>query len=78
MGAKVVIKAGGRTQTQQISTGHSVWAQHPNSVHFGLGGARSDSVSKIGVVWPDGEAEVFESVSVDDQGRLSLQRGAGS
>ncbi len=50
--AKVEAKlSDGRTLLQHYATGHSVWAQHPATIHFGLGDA---DVAELNVRWADG------------------------
>jgi hypothetical protein len=53
----------GRSLLQHNVTGHSVWGQHDNSVHFGLGDA--SEVESIEVLWPNGQATVLAAPAVD-------------
>ncbi len=63
-GAKVILTlADGRKLLQHNLSGHSVWAQHACSVHFGLG--QSDRVQRIEVLWPDGSASQLSEPAVD-------------
>ena len=42
----------GRVLTQHYLSGHSVWAQHPSTIHFGLGA--NANIRTVEFVWPDG------------------------
>ena len=64
IGAKVVVKTKQRTYVQHIATGHSVWAQHPNTIHFGLGSAQE--VQSLSVIWPDGHTTTQKNPKIDD------------
>ena len=64
LGAKVSVHLpGGRKLLAQNVTGHSVWAQHANTVHFGLGPL--DEIERIDVAWPNGAKSVLERPEVD-------------
>jgi hypothetical protein len=64
IGARVTLKMpDGRRVVQHNVAGHSVWAQHANTVHFGLG--EVDSVESIEVVWPDGSITDLSRPNVD-------------
>ena len=53
----------GSTLLQHNVSGHSVWAQHPDSVHFGLGDR--SKVSRLVVRWPDGETTELSDPAPD-------------
>lgn len=64
LGAKVVVTLeDGRELIQHYTVGHSVWAQHPDWIHFGLG--KNASVKKVNVVWPGGLVSTLDNPSVD-------------
>lgn len=63
IGAKVRAKAGDRTYIAQIVTGDSFQAQHPNTVHFGLGAAKR--VDELQVIWPDRHTNIMVEPAVD-------------
>lgn len=70
MGARVTATLkDGRVLLQHNVAGHSVWAQHANSVHFGLGDAAE--VEAMEVRWPDGSTSRLEKPAVDTYHRLS-------
>lgn len=72
LGAKVVVKTNERTFVQHLVTGHSVWAQHPNTIHFGLGSSKE--VQSLSVIWPDGHTTTKTNPQVD--GYLVVTRPA--
>jgi hypothetical protein len=53
----------GRELVQHNTTGHSVWAQHANTIHFGLG--TSDRVESIQIRWANGKTSRMENPQVD-------------
>jgi hypothetical protein len=53
----------GRTLVQHNVAGHSVWAQHDNTIHFGLG--PTTAVSSLEVHWPDGTTSTIPQPAVD-------------
>ena len=63
-GAKVTVElTDGRKLLQHNLTGHSVWAQHASTVHFGLG--KMDTVRGVTVHWPSGEVSELDAPAVD-------------
>ena len=64
LGAKAEVTMNdGRKLVQHYATGHSVWAQHPNWLHFGLG--KDDSIKQIEVIWPGGKRTKADSSAID-------------
>ena len=53
-GATVKLTSDNRRDIRQLVTGDSFTAQHPNTVHFGLGNAAS--VENLEIRWPSGKA----------------------
>jgi hypothetical protein len=69
-GAKVVVTLqNGHKLLQHYVTGHEVWAQNPNTIHFGVGD--SDRVASIEVTWPNGQTVVLDSPQIDRYIRFS-------
>ena len=72
LGAVVTVRAGGRTQAQNLRSGTSYLSQDDRRLHFGLGSAaQADAVE---VRWPDGTTTKRENVKagqmlVVEQGR---------
>ena len=68
-GAKVkVTLTNGKNLIQHYVTGHSVWAQHPNTLHFGLG---KNKVKSVEVIWPSGKTTTLSNPKVDAYIELS-------
>ena len=53
LGAVVTVKAAGRTWSQPVLSGDSLWSQHPAIIHFGLG--KTTKVDSLEVRWPGGQ-----------------------
>lgn len=64
LGAKATITlSGGKKLLQHNLSGHSVWAQHANTVHFGLG--QESNVEQLEIVWIDGSISTLSNPAVD-------------
>jgi hypothetical protein len=63
LGATILVRTGGLTQTRVVSAGNTYLAQQPARAHFGLGD--SDTVDELRVVWPDGGVTVEEDLAAD-------------
>jgi enediyne biosynthesis protein E4 len=61
LGAKVVVTAGGRTQTQWVRSGGGYLGQSEFTLTFGL--ADAGRADKVEILWPDGTAKSYENVS---------------
>lgn len=62
-GAKVTIELeDGTKRIQHRLTGHSVWAQHPNSIHFGTG---QQKAKRLTVQWQGGSKSTIDLDQVD-------------
>jgi hypothetical protein len=72
-GAKVTVRAGGRSWVGLVNPAQSYLCSGDPRVHFGLGAA--DRVEGITVHWPDGRVETFPGGGVDRL--LELRRGEG-
>jgi hypothetical protein len=65
IGARVTVALpNGHELKQHNVAGHSVWAQHDNTVHFGLGA--SAAVSSIRVHWPDGTSSTIMEPAINE------------
>ena len=63
IGARVMVSAAGRVQTDELHSGGSYLSQNDMRLHFGLGSAtRADSIT---VRWPSGEKTVLKDVAAD-------------
>lgn len=80
LGARVRVRAGGLTQTQEVRSGGSYLADHDRRLLFGLGSARRASVE---IHWPCGAMQTLEveqgsSTVVPERGcRIDSFRPAG-
>ena len=63
LGARVTIRAGGVTQTDEIRSGGSYLSQGDLRVHFGLGSATT--IDSVEVRWPSGRVEPLAHLTVD-------------
>jgi hypothetical protein len=63
IGAKISVKAGGRTLVDEVRSGSSYISQNDLRVHFGLGVA--SKIDGVEVRWPSGLVEHFDNLSVD-------------
>jgi hypothetical protein len=67
VGTRVYVElSDGRTLMQEVKDGSSIGAGNQLALHFGLGQGPAESVvNSVTVIWPDGLAEQFDQVSVD-------------
>jgi enediyne biosynthesis protein E4 len=63
IGAKISVKAVGRTLVDEVRSGSSYISQNDLRVHFGLGGA--SKIDEVEVRWPSGLVEHFDNLSAD-------------
>jgi hypothetical protein len=79
IGARVIVRAKGHQQTQEVRSGGGYDSQSDFRLHFGLGdGLKADSVE---VNWPSGEHQVFHDVDAqrfyvlsEGQDHLEIQK----
>ena len=57
VGARVRVRAGGKTMTRQVEAGSGYSAQSMLPVHFGLGSA--SQIDKVEITWPSGHVQRF-------------------
>jgi len=72
IGARVVVKYGGKVQAQEVLSGCSFFSSNDPRLHFGLGSALTADVE---VRWPSGLVERIESAAADQL--LTLREGSG-
>jgi hypothetical protein len=72
-GAEVTVQAGGRRFKRWLNPGYSYLCSNDPRLHFGLG--QADHVEVIEVLWPNGDAEEFHDVKVDQA--IELRKGSG-
>ncbi len=63
LNARLILTAGGMTQSSQIFSGGSYLSQNDLRIHFGLGAATK--IDKLTVLWPSGQKEEFTNLAVD-------------
>ncbi len=63
LGAKVTVRAGGMTQTDEVRSGGSYLSQNDLRVHFGLG--KISHVDAVEIRWPSGQTEPLKGVEAD-------------
>ncbi len=73
VGARVVLEAGGRTQTRFARGGGSYLSSSDRRLVFGLAGA--ERVGRLTVTWPDGRTEHWDGLAVDRYHRLTQGSG---
>jgi enediyne biosynthesis protein E4 len=73
IGARLIMKAGKRTFTDEVRSGSSYISQSDMRVHFGLGSI--EKVDEVRVNWPSGRMETFDSAALDKINTLT--EGAG-
>jgi len=74
IGARIRVKAGGRTFIDEVRSGSSFDSNNDMRVHFGLGTAAK--IDWVEVRWPSGLLEKFENVGVD--GVRTIKEGTGA
>ena len=72
IGARVLVRYGGRTQAQEVSAQSSFYSANDRRLHFGLGSATS---AELTIVWPSGVTEKVGSVDADHL--VVVREGAG-
>jgi hypothetical protein len=72
IGGRVVVKAAGSTQTQEVQSQSSFLSCNDFRLHFGLGQAKS---AEVKIRWPSGEWQTLPNVTVNQF--LTVKEGAG-
>ena len=62
IGARVVVRHGGRTQAQEVTAQSSFYSANDRRLHFGLGAVTS---AELTVRWPTGATETIGAVQAD-------------
>jgi hypothetical protein len=63
LGARIYVSSGDIRQMRELKSGTNYVSQNPVEAHFGLG--KSSIITRIRVVWPDGEESVITQVAVN-------------
>ena len=69
VGAKVILTAGGRSQSRYAVGGGSYASANDRRLVFGLG--KTDKIDHVTVIWPDGSEQRFDALAVDRYHRLT-------
>ncbi|MBK9314916.1 MAG: CRTAC1 family protein [Acidobacteria bacterium] len=72
VGAKVVLKAGGLTQVEEVRAGDSYISHSDWRLHFGLGKAKT--VDEITIRWPSGKIEKLSKVDINKVVKITEMR----
>jgi hypothetical protein len=65
VGARILLRAGGRTQIREIAAGGSQMSQNMMAAHFGLGD--SDTIDEIEIRWPSGARQTLRDVAANQR-----------
>ena len=63
IGARVIVRAGGRSQHAEVQSGGSYLSHNDRRLHFGLG--RAERVEQLEVRWPSGVVQVLSDLAAD-------------
>lgn len=63
IGARVLLKVGGRTLERRLLSGLSYFSTHAPEIHFGL--SKATTVEAIEVFWPNGNSQSFPPLATD-------------
>jgi hypothetical protein len=72
IGARVVVRYGGRSQVQEVSAQSSFYSANDRRLHFGLGEA---TTADLTIRWPNGAEETVSNVKADQL--VVIREGAG-
>jgi hypothetical protein len=73
IGARVRLKAGGRQQTQEVSSQSSYYSFNDPRPHFGLG--NSTRADQIEIRWPNGDTETIKDIAANQI--ITIKEGTG-
>jgi hypothetical protein len=72
IGARVLVRSGGRVQSQAVVSQSSFYSANDPRLHFGLGSHRT---ADLEVYWPNGRHDTFKRVSVNQL--ITIREGVG-
>ena len=73
IGARVVVRQAGHTQTREVHSGTGYISQDDIRLHFGLG--KAAEVEQLDVRWPSGEVESLRGIAANRL--ITIRRGEG-
>src|SRR5579884_1547823 len=65
IGARVSVKAGGRTSIGEVMSGGSYYSQNSMVLHFGVGAART--IDRLEIRWPGGSPQTWTNLAVNQK-----------
>lgn len=69
VGARALLRAGGRSQVRQVMVGESIMGQHSTTLHFGLG--PMEKVDSIEIHWPGGKTRTLLNPGINRYHRVA-------
>src|SRR4051812_7045460 len=63
IGARVLVRTGPHTQTQEVTSQSSYYSHNDLRLHFGMGS--SSKADQIEIRWPGGQTETIKDVAVN-------------
>ncbi len=75
IGARVTVRAGGRTQVQEVRSASSYLSQNDMRLHFGLGAATK--VDSIEILWPERGKKIEKAGPIAADQFLVFRQGSG-
>jgi hypothetical protein len=63
VGARIMLTAGGRTQTTQKKSTTGYLSQNDPRIHFGLG--KNEMAERITIIWPSGKTQTLENIKAN-------------
>ncbi len=76
IGARVTVRAGGRSQIDEVMSGGSYYSQNSFTLHFGLG--EQTAADGIDIRWPSGIEQHIGKTRADQTVKITEQAGHGS
>jgi hypothetical protein len=73
IGARVILRAGSRTQVQEVTSQSSYYSHNDERLHFGLGG--NEKADVIEIHWPSGFTETLKDIAANQI--LTIKEGTG-
>jgi hypothetical protein len=73
IGARVVVRAGSRSQAQEVASQSSYYSHNDLRLHFGMGA--NPKADHIEVRWPNGQTETVKDVPANQF--ITIREGSG-
>jgi len=72
IGARVVVRCGGRTQAQAVASQSSFYSSNDPRLHFGMGSCR---LADIDIYWPNGRHDALKGIEANQL--ITIKEGIG-